>query len=334
MLVLARFPNARWSDKSMFIAVANWFRSSTPGVHNTGTGEGLLRGTPKCANESACCALCNHHDLAASGINATGALAIMNLWSCDTGVQRVTKHDWSEPSVLHHNATWLGLCDDHHHGDGRFYLEGLRSFLDDQEEWLFDGAGAQGKQVLLARQPAPGAVYSGRVSTHALVVDDARFVGVVNLSFFATTVDLSNDVGNVTLASLEFNYSAVSRRSLGDIAPPATFNVWRTKAISAGGSLDGQFVLEDVVVRHSDGPALMLSGGLSTLRDCLFEWNDWTTVGGSWFVAPPALFLCWCSFRRAVFFPPCCIACAHLHAPFVQLRGVTLWRVHLRSYAL
>ena len=35
-------------------------------------------------------------------------------------------------------------------------------------------------------------------------------------------------------------------------------------------------------MRYSDGPALLLSGGQTQMRDCLFEWNDWTTVGGAW----------------------------------------------------
>ena len=35
--VLARYPNALWSDKSMFLAVENWFRSAAPGVHNLTT---------------------------------------------------------------------------------------------------------------------------------------------------------------------------------------------------------------------------------------------------------------------------------------------------------
>jgi hypothetical protein len=75
MQVLAREPNAKWSDKSIFYGVANWFRSASPGVHNLKTGEGLLRDNGACEDRSECCARCNTHDLAKSGINATGALA-------------------------------------------------------------------------------------------------------------------------------------------------------------------------------------------------------------------------------------------------------------------
>ena len=68
--------------------------------------------TGKCANLSTqCCAKCNSHDLALSGINATGALGVLNLYSCDTGVQRITRHSAAEASVLRYRATWHGLCD-------------------------------------------------------------------------------------------------------------------------------------------------------------------------------------------------------------------------------
>ena len=39
--------------------------------------------------------------------------------------------------------------------------------------------------------------------------------------------------------------------------------------------------------RYSDGPALMINGDNTVLQDCLFEWNDWSTVGGSWPLGVP-----------------------------------------------
>ena len=62
--------------------------------------------------------MCNTHDLAQSGVNATGALAVMNLWSCDTGVQKVTSHSAATPATFDYDATWDGLCDHYENGDG------------------------------------------------------------------------------------------------------------------------------------------------------------------------------------------------------------------------
>ena len=209
--VLARFPNAAWSDRGVFYAVKNWFRSKAPGVHNLSTGEGLLRDQGRCQPGDTP-GTCNSHGLALSGINATGALAVLNLYSCDTGIQRITRHDASDPGVLHYNATWRGLCDDYRGGFGRYFLEGKGEFLDHAEEWLLD---LEQQTVVRASPPPRGAEVRGRVSDYALTVDGASWLQISDLSFHATTLSVTGDVSNVSLAALEFNYSAVSRRSLG-----------------------------------------------------------------------------------------------------------------------
>jgi hypothetical protein len=282
MQVLARYPNAGWSDKGVFYAVQNWFRSKSPGIHNLSSGEGLLRDQGKCANMSAsCCARCNAHDLARSGLNGTGALGILNLYSCDTGVQKITRHSAANPGVLHYKATWRGLCDNYRGGDGRYFLEGTRELLDAPEEWLLD---RDAQQVLVAMPPPAQAEVRGRVSDFALVVENSSHVIFANLSFFATTLSAAGDVSNLTFSGLEFNYSGVSRRSLMDEStPPIGLTVWRAREADAGGPpKPAGFVLSDIAVRYSDGPALMVSGAHTILTDCVFEWNDWTTVGGSW----------------------------------------------------
>ena len=99
---------------------------------------------------------------------------------------------------------------------------------------------------------------------------------------------------SVSHPPLLFNFSAVSRRSLGEDTPPVGLTVWRDMDETLSETekekekvAEVGIVIEDVIVRYSDGPAMMLSGGRTTLRDCLFEWNDWTAVGGSWPLGVP-----------------------------------------------
>ena len=122
----------------------------------------------------------------------------------------------------------------------------MPSLLDDEEEWLFDTAA---KRVMVAAAPAPGASVRGRVSDFALVVTNASWIRIANLSFFGTTLSAAGDVANLTLSSLEFNYSATSRRSLGKIAPPIGLTVWQTSP-PVGSTDPANFLLEDVVVRY------------------------------------------------------------------------------------
>ena len=125
-------------------------------------------------------------------------------------------------------------------------------------------------------------------------MNGSSWLQISNISFHATTLSVTGDVSNVSLSALEFNYSAVSRRSLGQETPPVGLTIWhdttldRRKGHDCCSYLDNSccgsanLLIDDVIVRYSDGPALMVSGDQTTLRDCLFEWNDWTAVGGSW----------------------------------------------------
>ena len=111
MQIPARWPNARWDDKTMFHGPENWAHAGPVGTgsHNVTTGDGHLHGllifkslapcsSPHrshrtcipdigaCNASSDCCAYCNHNDLAKSGINATNAVAILNMWGDGTGM--------------------------------------------------------------------------------------------------------------------------------------------------------------------------------------------------------------------------------------------------------
>jgi hypothetical protein len=162
-------------------------------------------------------------------------------------------------SVLRYNATWEGLCDHYTDGNGRYYLEGLASFVDTNDEWFFE---AETKSVLRLKPPPQGARVRGRVSYYALAVTNSSFIDFANLSFHATTLSAAGDVSNLTFTSLTFNYSSISRRSLGNASPPIGLTIWRSKDAEQRSPTTGpsNFVLDDVVVRYSDGPALQIRG--------------------------------------------------------------------------
>ena len=208
----------------------------------------------------------------------TRAFGILNLYSCDTGIQKIKRHNADEADVLHYNATWQGLCDTYRGGDGRYFLTGSRALLDAPEEWLLD---QEASEILVASRPDNAAEVRGRVTDYALMMTNTTWLQIANISFFAATLSITGAVANITLSSLTFNYSGVSRRALNDtVSPPIALTLWRPQIWSD--TAPSGFVIEDLTVRYSDGPALMASGNEISISDCLFEWNDWTAVGGSW----------------------------------------------------
>jgi hypothetical protein len=296
--VPARWPNAFWHDKSVFMAPEKWAHSST-GHHDMegGSGSGLLIDAGACNATTPCCSTCNANDLASSGINATGALAILNLWSCDTGVQRVAAH-MPFTNALHYEATWVKQCDQYRGGRGRYYLENQRGLLDAETEFFLDPETlellwippAQAVAAAAAGTLGPLVAY-GRTVDWSLNITNSSFLTIANISFFATALSVdatatpSKDVEeplvfshHLTFQSLEMNYTSTDHRVINDLSPPIAMTVW--PAIPRIGEVATFMRYIDVRWRYSNGNVLYHMGGHPVLENCLAEWNDWSTVGG------------------------------------------------------
>ena len=255
MQVPARWPNAAWSDKSMYYGPEHWAHAGPlgSGSHNVTTGEGHLHDAGACNASQTCCAYCNKNDLAKSGIDATGAVAILNMWADGTGVQFIEKHTPGS-NMLHWNATWCaaeiakrGKCGDgFREGRGRYYLEGLLSLLDAPAEWNYDLP----SNVLSWRPPTSDAPDTYEIrsknQTYAFEFFDSNYVTIANLSFFATALrahddasvaaDVSSEspdgtrltslLSHLRFESLDFEYPAASHRMLGDLKPIPSMEIW------------------------------------------------------------------------------------------------------------
>lgn len=86
--VVARYPNAKWSDKSVFYAVENWFRSQVPGKHDVETGEGSLLDQGACDDMRLCCGyepLSHRH-------SAVFTAALFHMLRCAVSFRRGVTH--------------------------------------------------------------------------------------------------------------------------------------------------------------------------------------------------------------------------------------------------
>jgi hypothetical protein len=237
--VPARWPDAFWHDRSVFEGPEHWAHSTT-GHHNISERSGLLIDAGECANASACCSLCNANGLGSSGINATGALAILNLWSCDTGIERIAQHTPGS-NTLHYHASWVTQCDKYRGGLGKYDLEGKEEFLTAETEWHYN---IQTREALwippsqfraAARSHgAPPPLAWGRVNDFSLNVSNCSFVTFANFSMFATAMSVDNDQSmasqasshHLSFESLVLNYTTSNRFVVGDLSPPRGMTVW------------------------------------------------------------------------------------------------------------
>jgi hypothetical protein len=185
----------------------------------------------------------------ASGINATGAVAILNLWADGTGVQIVEAHT-PGTDFFRYAATWCkdeilrrGKCGDgYRNGNGRYYLEDSLHLLDAANEWVFDKA----TSVLYlcppdGRSPTESKLsIRAKASTYAFAIGGGtRQLNFANISFVATTIEARSydpeapahgdaSVNNIRFESLNFTYPSSSRRMLHDLSPISCMALYPT----------------------------------------------------------------------------------------------------------
>ena len=256
MMTNARWPNALWSSKTVFNS-SYWAKSSKLSTRGVMVDDGSK-------------------NLAGSGLNATGAMAVLNIGSFDTFTAIVQSHKRGSASFTY----------DDKFGPIKFkpvlnqyFLEDKLEFLDVPEEWFYD----QDTRTVYVMTPdgrsPEGRDVRGKVMTYAFNVTNCNHVIFQKLTFFgatmwASTIDNKNFINNLTLHSINFNYPSYTRRMLGDTSPAQ----W-TK-VNANENKKGLNTLKffNNTFFGTDGVALEFSGLNVTLDNNLFEYNDWTAA--------------------------------------------------------
>ncbi|PFX27256.1 hypothetical protein AWC38_SpisGene8026 [Stylophora pistillata] len=256
MMTNARWPNALWSNKTVFNA-SYWAKSSTLSTRGVMVDDGSK-------------------DLAGSGLNATGAMAVLNIGSFNTFTAVVQSHNPGNASFTYRDT--FGRIK-FFPGANQYFLEDKLEFLDQPEEWFYDKA-SRTVFVMTGDGKSPeGRDVRGKVMTYAFNITNCSHVVFQTLKFFGTTlwastIDEENTVNNLTFHSIIFNYPSYTRRMLGDTAPAEWTKMnANTKKIT----LNTLTVFNNTFL-GTDGAALEFSGLDVTLENNLFEYNDWTAA--------------------------------------------------------
>ena len=267
MQVNARWPNAFWYDYSVF-DYTRWGFSSDESTYDGETGRGVMEDN-------------GTQGLAASGINATGSIAILNIGSWLTWAGAVEKHNPGEPDFSYHLdfpvkdvAFEPFRC--------RYFLEDKLEFLDAPTEWYYDPAS---KNLYLwtrnSDSPEDHEIV-GKVSTYAFTITgSSSWIGLSGLNFFATTVfingkDKTEDVNGIELDSCYFSYPSYSKRMLGSLAVPNTTTIYYNGDLTRNAS---NFKIFNCTWEFADGQTISYRGGDGLIQNNLWRHNDFTCVG-------------------------------------------------------
>ena len=268
MQINARWPNAFWYDYSVF-DYTKWGFADAKSMFDQTTGKGVLvdNGT---------------QGLAKSGLNATGAIAILNIGSWMTWAGSVEKHNPGEDNfafVLQQDLTGYVKF---HGQNSRYFLEDKLEFLDAPSEWFYD---MNTKKLYLwtcdSDQPGTHDI-RGKVSTYAFTItNNSTWLLLSNMTFFATTVFIkgdnsSSDVSNIRLDSLHFSYPSYSKRMLASLAVPNMTTIYYNGLLTKNA---GNFTVFNCTWEYADGQTMSYRGADGVFENSLWHHNDFTCVG-------------------------------------------------------
>uniref|UniRef100_A0A1X7V710 DUF1565 domain-containing protein n=1 Tax=Amphimedon queenslandica TaxID=400682 RepID=A0A1X7V710_AMPQE len=267
MQINARWPNAFWYDKSVF-DYKKWGFSSKESTFNLEKSTGVM--------------IDNGTHLAKSGINATGAIAILNIGQWLTWAGIVTNHTIgnasfayyvpSKPKAVHFIAQ-----------NCRYFLEDKLEFLDSPTEWYFDPVEKRVYVWLsdINKNPSDHDI-RGKVSTYAFFINNgSAHITLSGLNFFATTVHVraqskSEDVNNIKLESCYFSYPSYSHRALGSTAVPNTTTIYYNGDLVQN---SGNFSVFNCTFEYADGQTMSYRGADGVFENNIWRYNDFTCVG-------------------------------------------------------
>ena len=267
MQVNARWPNAFWNDFSVFDS-NYWGFSDKNSTFDKDSVSGVMvdNGT---------------QNLAGSGLNATGAIGILNIGSWLTWAGHVDSHTPGQSSFKYH-LDESPFSVSFHAPKCRYFLEDKLEFLDAPTEWFYDKSS---KMLYLwtesGNSPEEHTVTS-KVSTYAITVtNSSSWLVFSGLKFFGTTIyakgqTIKEDVHDIKLDSLHFTYPSYSKRMLGSTAVPNTTTIYFTGDLTKQA---GNFTIFNCTWEYADGQTISYRGADGVIQNNLFHHNDFTCVG-------------------------------------------------------
>ena len=244
LMIPARWPNANFDDGSIWDRLNKWGRGA-----DTSTN-GSLVDDPH-ANA----------DLAASNLDMTGAMAILNVGSWKSWTRVVNSHSAGSGTFTYDTA-------DLYKNGGYYFIEGKLNLLDVEKEWFYDTS----TKILYLHAPGgviPAGDIRGKTQTYAFDVTASTYITLNGLDFFGTTFKFY-DSENVLVENCILKYPSCSKRMLGSIAAPEA-----TKITQPNKAHVSNCTVKDCSFSFAESYAIYTDGDGNRVENCFFEYIDW-----------------------------------------------------------
>ena len=260
-MIPARWPNANFTDGSVFNKSISWAEGSMDSdKYKDEDGNWVY---PYDNGE-----LIDITGLNETGFDPTGAIAILNVGSFKTWSRNITHFDSVNNSFSYDEVSnWKTK---HHY----YFLEGKLALIDSPGEWFFDNE----NNTLYFMPPEgvnPGeANIRAKTQAYGFSSQDGDRMLLDNIDFFATTFRFEN-CDNCTVTGSHLLYPSTSKRSL-NIAGEDVDERWTTRFDKSSGC-----IVENSAFLFTDGTAIEFHGAAlqshnNTIRNSYFYHIDWS----------------------------------------------------------
>ncbi|MBC8375934.1 MAG: T9SS type A sorting domain-containing protein [FCB group bacterium] len=247
-MVMARWPNARFDDGSVWNQEENWAH----GDENASTN-GFEVDDP-------------HGDISLADLSFSveGALAILNTGSFRSYTKEVTDHSQGSSTFGFDPVPESAYRTKHHY----YFLEKKLEFLDQAGEWFYDHETME--LYFWAPEDANPNDLNVRGKTQAYFFDvsNSNVFKIKRFNFFGTTIKINNS-NYSEVDSCNFLYPSCYKRMLGvtGVEPEMT-------RISSSSDC----LVKRCAFQYTDGSAIETDGGNNTIQNCYFYHIDYTVT--------------------------------------------------------
>lgn len=264
MMMPARWPNANLRDGSVWEQDRNWAHGSVASEF----GKMVTRtqgGRP---------------DLAATGLDFTGAMAILNIGKWQSHSRKVTSHTAganeftykADNPVLKNKLFW---DNGYWERTQRYYLECHPNCLDAEDEWFYE---PESRTLYLW---APGGAapkdVRGQTLTYGIEARNVSHVALQGLSFFGCTFAFDS-ADHCTIADCTFDFFEHTKRMLG-VRDEGLHHKFTCQTRMHGPRTGSFNTIVNCVFAYCDGGALQVVGKHDRLENVLAHDLDWSGVG-------------------------------------------------------
>ncbi|TLX74356.1 DUF1565 domain-containing protein [Labilibacter sediminis] len=297
MKILARWPNASFTDGSIWDMKSTWRHQGKASVFGTLVDErpvaaDYMHNEDEGASTFEVKEGKNLESLADTKVDFTGATAVLNIGSWLSWAQPVIEHaagsntfkysknfsrpgkkpEPNGPSILRRSSFFEAKKN-----QGHYYMVGLMA-LDAPNEWFYDDA-KKTVYVYIENGKQPNEIsFKGKRRTFNIKGKNASFVTISGIDFFATTFQFT-DAQNVTVENGDFKYPSYHKLALKDYREPEVTGFIMSNKLYREQKTESNNVIFNCKFEYADGPGFKIKGIGDRVENCYFHDIDWTCLG-------------------------------------------------------